>query len=172
MLSAMASGRAIGMVLVVLASLAAVAALLLLRWVDGNRHIALARVGWQDDAGSAWKTEYEPLTASGRDSVRKVRSVGLWELPAECSAQARGERKSVRAVGDDLVDGHTELDRRAVECGRALKVAHGQVFSLVGLVRDQIRNVMVRWLAIRANAVVLDHITVPGRYGACLVSRR
>jgi hypothetical protein len=40
------------------------------------------------------------------------------------------------------------------------------VFSLVGLVRDQIRNSMVRLLANRANAVVLGRIAVPG-FGVC-----
>jgi predicted outer membrane protein len=196
MRSAMTSGRAIGTVLVVLGLVATLAALLLpVQFFDGNRTIALARSGWQDDGKGTWKTEYGPLTPLDRDFIRKVRNAGLWELPAGQSAQERGTRKSVRIVGDHLVDGHTELDRRAIEAGRTLKVslpnqpagknrdylneidrakgddfdqvlvdrlrqAHGVVFGLVGLVRDQTRNSMVRSLATRANAIVLDHITV------------
>ncbi|HWM36518.1 MAG TPA: DUF4142 domain-containing protein [Streptomyces sp.] len=196
MRSAIASGRAIGTVLIVLALAGTLSALLLpIQWFDGNRSIALARSGWQDDGDGTWKTEYGPLTPLDRDFVRKVRSAGLWELPAGRSAQERGGRKSVRIAGDHLVDGHTELDRRAIDAGRTLKIslpnqptgpqqewlnemerskgdefdrvavdrlrrAHGQVFGLVGLVRDQTRNSMVRSLATRANTVVLDHITV------------
>ncbi len=196
MRSAMASGRAIGTVLIVLALMATLAALLLpMQWFEGNRSMALARSGWQDDGRGTWKTEYGPLTPLDRDFLRKVRSAGLWELPAGRSAQERGGRKSVRTAGDHLVDGHTELDRRAVDAGRTMNVplpnqptgpqqkwlnqmelaegdefdrimvdrlrkAHGLVFNLIGLVRDQTRNSMVRSLATRANAVVLDHITV------------
>jgi predicted outer membrane protein len=192
----MTSGRAIGTVLIVLALVATLAALLLpMQWFDGNRSIALARSGWQDDGRGTWKTEYGPLTPLDRDFVRKVRSAGLWELPAGQSARERGERKSIQTVGDHLVDGHTELDRRAIEAGRTMNIAlpnqptgpqqkwldqmdsaqgdkferilvdrlrkaHGLVFNLVGLVRDQTSNSMVRSLATRANAVVLDHITV------------
>lgn len=196
MRSAMASGRAIGTVLIVLGLIATLAALLLpIEFFDGNRSTALARAGWQDDGKGTWKTEYGPLTPMDRDFIRKVRNAGLWELPAGRSAQERGTRKSVRVAGDHLVDGHQELDRRAIECGRIMKVslpntpagknqdyldqinsakgeefdkilvdrlrrAHGEVFGLVGLVRDQTRNSMVRSLATRANTIVLDHITV------------
>jgi predicted outer membrane protein len=196
MRSAMTSGRAIGTVLVVLGLVATLAALLLpVKFFDGNRSMALARAGWQDDGKGTWKTEYGPLTPMDRDFIRKVRNAGLWELPAGQSARERGTTKSVRIVGDHLVDGHEELDRRAIEAGRTLKVslpnqpagknqdyldeidrskgkefdkvlverlrqAHGVVFGLVGLVRDQTRNSMVRSLATRANTIVLDHITV------------
>lgn len=196
MRSAMTSGRAIGTVLVVLGLVATLAALLLpVKFFDGNRSLALARSGWQDDGKGTRKTEFGPLTPMDRDFIRKVRNAGLWELPAGQSAQERGTTKSVRIVGDHLVDGHEELDRRAIEAGRTLKVslpnqpagknqdyldeidrskgkefdkvlverlrqAHGVVFGLVGLVRDQTRNSMVRSLATRANTIVLDHITV------------
>ncbi|WP_314171874.1 DUF4142 domain-containing protein [Streptomyces winkii] len=196
MRSAMMSGRAIGTVLVVLALIGTLAALLIpTTWFEGNRSTALARAGWQDDGKGTWKTEYGPLTPMDRDFIRKVRSAGLWELPAGRSAQERGTTKSVRIAGDHLVDGHTELDRRSVAAGRAMGVSlptqptgsqqeylgdmdrakgkdfdkilvahlrkqHGVVFGLVGLVRDQTRNSMVRSLATRANAIVLDHITV------------
>jgi hypothetical protein len=63
---------------------------------------AFAGAGWQDDGDGRWKTECRP---------------------AYRTAQERGERKSVPTVGDHLVDGQTELDRRAVECGRMSKVS-------------------------------------------------
>jgi len=193
---AVMSGRAVGTVLLVLALVATLAALILPSDLfSGNRASAIARSGWQDDGKGTWKTEYGPLTAMDRDFIRKVRSAGLWELPAGRSAQERGTRKSVRVVGDHLVDGHAELDKRAVTAARAMRVSlptqptgsqqeylddmeqaqgkefdqvlvdhlrkqHGVVFGLVGLVRDQTSNSMVRSLATRANAIVLDHITV------------
>jgi hypothetical protein len=81
--------------------------------------VAFASAGWQDDGDGSWKTEYGP---------------------AYRTAQKRGERKSVPTVGDQFVDGHTELDRQAVKCGRMPKIAapvrrlteapsaHGQAF--------------------------------------------
>jgi len=198
---ALASGRAIGTILVVVALAATLAALLLpIQLFDGNRSVAAARQGWQDDGHGIRNTPYGPLSALDRDFVRKVRLAGLWELPSGRSAQERGGKASVRTVGDHLVHGHTELDRRAVDTGRALGIelpnqpnaqqrgwlsqmdqargaafdrllvnllrrAHGQVFGLIGLVRDQTRNSLVRKLANRANFVVLDHITVLEKTG-------
>lgn len=194
--SGMVTGRAIGTVLVVIALAGTLAALIMPSdMFEGNRASALARAGWQDDGRGTWNTKYGPLTPMDRDFVRKVRAAGLWEGPAGRSAQERGTTKSVRIAGDHLVDGHEELDRRAISASRALKVSlpnqptgsqqkylndmdnatgkdfdkilvahlrkqHGVVFGLVGLVRDQTRNSMVRNLATRANTIVLDHITV------------
>ncbi|HEV7627282.1 MAG TPA: DUF4142 domain-containing protein [Streptomyces sp.] len=196
MRSAETSGRAVGTVLVVLAVVVTLAALLLpVHWFDGNRSIAVARSGWEDDGKGTWKTEYGPLTSLDRDFLRRVRAAALWELPAGRSAKERGTRKSVRTAGDHLIDGHTDLDKRAIKAGRTLDVAlptqraesdqkylddmknsqgkefdevfvndlrkqAGMVFGLIGLVRDQTRNSMVRALTTRANTVVLDHITV------------
>ncbi|WP_181764309.1 DUF4142 domain-containing protein [Streptomyces albidus (ex Kaewkla and Franco 2022)] len=196
MRSAMTSGRAVGTMLIVLAVVGTLAALLLpIHWFDGNRSIAVARSGWQDDGKGTWKTEYGPLTPLDRDFIQKVRAAALWELPAGEAAKERGTRRSVRTAGDHLVDGHTELDKRAIKAGRTLNVPlpseptgdqqaylkeiqnaqgaqfdrvfvndlrrqAGTVFGLIGLVRDQTRNSMVRSLTTRANSVVLDHITV------------
>ncbi|MGW7518266.1 DUF4142 domain-containing protein [Streptomyces sp. NPDC054796] len=192
----LASGRAVGTALVVVALVATLTALLLpLQTFDGNRSVTAARQGWDDDGGGTVSTPYGPLTALDRDFVRKVRLAGLWELPSGREAQERGERESVQTAGDHLVEGHSELDRRSVDAGRALGIslpnqptaqqrgwlaqmnaaqgdaydrtfvnllrrAHGKVFGLVGIVRHETRNSMVRALATRANAVVLDHITV------------
>ncbi|GAA2103307.1 DUF4142 domain-containing protein [Streptomyces albiaxialis] len=192
----LASGRALGTLLVVAALLVTLVALLIpLQTFGGTRSVDASRQGWEDDGMGTMSTPYGPLSALDRDFVRRVRLAGLWELPAGRQAQERGTRASVRTAGTHLVEGHTELDRRAVEAGRALGVdlanqptaqqrgwlsemsrakgdrydrrfanilrrAHGKVFALIGLVRDKTRNSMVRSLATRANAVVLDHITV------------
>ncbi|MCF6523851.1 DUF4142 domain-containing protein [Streptomyces sp. JJ36] len=188
--------RTIGTALIVVSLIATVVSLLLpAQLFNGNRSVAAARQGWIDDGRGTTSTPYGPLTALDRDFVRKVRLAGLWELPAGRQAQERGFRKATRTAGDHLVAGHTELDRRAIEAGRALgislpnqpgekqqqllaemdaaqgeefdrklanilRMAHGKVFQLIAVVRHQTRNSMVRSLADRANAVVLDHITV------------
>lgn len=115
--------RAMGTVLVLLGLVATLAALLVpIYFFDGNRSAAVSRSGWQDDGKGIWKTEYGPLTSLDRDFIRKVRTAGLWELPAGQAAQERSTRKSVRTVGDHLVDGNKELDKRVVQASRTLKV--------------------------------------------------
>lgn len=196
MRSDMTSGRAIGTVVVVISLVGTLAALLMPSdMFEGNRASQLARSGWQDDGKGTWKTKYGPLTALDRDFIRKVRSAGLWELPAGRAAQERGTTEAMRVAGDHLVDGHTELDKAAVKASRAMNVTlpnqptgsqkeylndmfqatgkdfdrvavehlrrqHGIVFGLIGLVRDKTQNSMVRSMATRGNAIVLDHITV------------
>jgi predicted outer membrane protein len=123
MRSATTSERAVGTVLVVLGLVATLAALLLpVQFFDGNRSIALARSGWQDDGKGTWKTEYGPISALDRDFIQKVRSSALWELPAGRAARERAARQSVRTVGDHLVDGDTELDKKAIKTARSLNV--------------------------------------------------
>lgn len=117
------SGRVAGTVLVVLGVVATLAALLIpVYFFDGNRTIALSRAGWQDDGKGTWKTEYGPLTSLDRDFLRSVRSAGLWEVPAGRAAQRSTER-SVRLVGDHVVEGCGELDKRVIEASRTLKVS-------------------------------------------------
>ncbi|SCK09110.1 DUF4142 domain-containing protein [Streptomyces sp. WMMB 322] len=190
------SGRVAGTALVLLGFVATLVSLLVpVYFFDGNRTIALSRAGWQDDGKGTWKTKYGPLTALDRDFLRSVRSAGLWKVPAGRAARERGTQKTVRAVGDRVVEACSDLDKRAIEAGRTLKVTlpnqptdaqrqymseiekakgkkfdevfvnrvrkhDGQMFGLVGLVRDQTRNSMVRSLATKANSVVLDHIAV------------
>jgi predicted outer membrane protein len=196
MRSAVPSARAAGTLLVVLGLVATLAALLVpVYFFDGNRSSAISRNGWEDDGQGTWKTEYGPLTSLDRDFLRRVRAAGLWELPAGRVARERSERTSVRTVGDHLVEGDGELDKRVIQAGRTLRVQlpnrpthdeqkylediekaegdtfdevfvnhlrkqNGGAFGLVGLVRDQTRNSMVRSLATRANTIVLDHIAV------------
>ncbi|QPP10210.1 DUF4142 domain-containing protein [Streptomyces bathyalis] len=118
------SGRVAGTVLVVLGVVATLAALLIpVYFFDGNRSIALSRSGWQDDGKGTWKTEYGPLTSLDRDFLRSVRSAGLWEVPAGRAARERSTKRSVRIVGDHVVEGCGELDKRVIEASRALKVS-------------------------------------------------
>ncbi|MGV4926050.1 DUF4142 domain-containing protein [Streptomyces sp. BHT-5-2] len=191
-----AFGRALATGLVVCALLATLAALLVPVQLFGESAAAATNtVGYEDDGGGTVSTRYGPLSAMDRDFVRKVRLAGLWEMPAGRQAQARGRTAAVRAAGDHLVAGHTELDLRSRQAAQQLGIAlpdrptaeqqgwlgqlgaasdedfgplfaqllrrsHGKVFALVALVRDQTRNSVVRALADRANAVVLDHMTV------------
>ncbi|AWN27424.1 DUF4142 domain-containing protein [Streptomyces libani] len=196
------SGRTIATGLVVAALVATLAALLLPVQLFGETASAATNtVTYDDDGGGTVNTRYGPLTAMDRDFVRKVRLAGLWELPAGRQAQERGQTAAVRTAGATLVAGHTELDRRSIEAGRALGIslpnqpnadqqgwlaqmnaaqgdefaptfaellrrAHGKVFGLVAMVRDQTKNSMVRALANRANDVVLQHITVLEKTGS------
>lgn len=193
--TSLASGRAIGTVLVVSALAATLTALLLPVHLFDNGRVAAAAQGWDDDGKGTVNTSHGPLTALDRDFVRKVRQAGTWELPSGRQAKERSKRPEVLEAGDHLIEGHTELDERSIEVGRTLGIdlpnqpskqqqgwlnqmnaaqgdeydrlfanllrrAHGKVFSLIALVRANTRNSMVRSLATRANAVVLDHITV------------
>ncbi|MFI9027423.1 DUF4142 domain-containing protein [Streptomyces sp. NPDC053560] len=89
-------------------------------------------------------------TELDRLSVRAARDLGM-PLPDEPTAQQQGWLGQLDAVRGQ------EFDRRFAQL---LRRAHGKVFGLVALVRAQSRNAMVRRLATRTNAVVLDHITV------------
>lgn len=81
-----------------------------------------ARPAAEDDGAGIMSTAYGPLTPADRDFVRKVRLAGLWELPAGRQAQQRGTRAAVRTAGEHLVEGHTDLDRQAIQVGQALGV--------------------------------------------------
>ncbi|MGW8375879.1 DUF4142 domain-containing protein [Streptomyces sp. ODS28] len=82
--------------------------------------------------------------------VQDARSLGV-TLPNQPNAQQQGFLAQLETARGGAYDRlFANLLRRA----------HGKVFGLIGLVRDRTRNAMVRSLATRANAVVLDHITV------------
>ncbi|MFD6418828.1 DUF4142 domain-containing protein [Streptomyces sp. NPDC060194] len=72
-------------------------------------------------AGSV-STSWGPLTATDRDFLVKVRLAGLWELPAGQQAIERAPSEAIRAAGDHLVVGHTDLDRRARDVAAQLGV--------------------------------------------------
>jgi predicted outer membrane protein len=124
MTSSMTSGRAAGTGLVVVGLVATLASLLIpIYFFDGNRTVAISRSGWHDDGRGTWKTEYGPLTSLDREFMRDLRTAGLWELPAGRTARERSTRTSVRTMGDHLVDGDTELDKRVIQAARTLKVS-------------------------------------------------
>ncbi|MDJ1132404.1 DUF4142 domain-containing protein [Streptomyces iconiensis] len=83
-------------------------------------------------------------------SVEAGRALGV-DLANQPNRQQRGWLSRLAAVKGDTYDR---------TFANVLRRAHGKVFALIGLVRDKTRNSMVRSLASRANAVVLDHITV------------
>ncbi|MEU5213808.1 DUF4142 domain-containing protein [Streptomyces sp. NPDC020742] len=117
------SGRTIATGLVVAALVATLAALLVPVQLFGETASAATNtVSYDDDGGGTVNTRYGPLSAMDRDFVRKVRLAGLWEMPAGRQAQERGKTAAIRTAGDHLVAGHTELDRRSVEAGRALGI--------------------------------------------------
>ncbi|MET9603584.1 DUF4142 domain-containing protein [Streptomyces sp. NPDC006512] len=87
----------------------------------GTSAVAATAAGDDDGAGTL-STAFGPLTPADRDFVRKVRLAGLWELPAGNQALQRPTRPTVKTAGQHLVEGHTELDRRVLEVGRALGV--------------------------------------------------
>ncbi|UQI45144.1 DUF4142 domain-containing protein [Streptomyces sp. HU2014] len=118
------SQRALGTGLVVFSLAATLLALLIPVHLFGGAGPAAAdaRTTWSDDGQGTTATPFGPLTPLDRDFVRRVRLAGLWEKPAGRLAQEGGTKDAVRMAGDHLVDGHTELDRRSVEVGRALDV--------------------------------------------------
>ncbi|MEU7103724.1 DUF4142 domain-containing protein [Streptomyces sp. NPDC046215] len=118
------SRRALGTGLVVFSLAATLLALVIPVALFGGAEpaAATARTTWSDDGGGVTATNSGPLTPLDRDFIRRVRLAGLWEKPAGRLAQERGTTDAVRMAGDHLVDGHTELDRRSIDVGRALGV--------------------------------------------------
>ncbi|MGW7415459.1 DUF4142 domain-containing protein [Streptomyces sp. NPDC054863] len=98
-----------GTALVVVALLATLAALAFPVWSYADR----TGTGQANLAASTVSTKWGPLSAVDRDLLVKVRLAGLWELPAGQQAIERAPSQSVKAAGDHLVVGHTDLDARA-----------------------------------------------------------
>ncbi|MBT2386394.1 DUF4142 domain-containing protein [Streptomyces sp. ISL-11] len=96
-----------------------------------------------------------------RRSLDAGRDLGI-TMPDRPNAQQQGWLDRMDAARG------TEFDRTFAEL---VRTAHGKVFGLVALVRDRTGNSVVRELATRANAVVLDHITVLENTGLSGVPR-
>lgn len=95
-------------------------------------------------------------TELDRLSIAAGRALGI-QLANQPTPQQQGWLAQMSAAqGDDFPPVFAELLRRA----------HGKVFGLVAMVRDQTKNSMVRSLADKANSTVLDHITVLEKTGA------
>ncbi len=98
-----------GTALIVTALIATLAAPAFPVWSYADR----SGTGQADLAASSVPTKWGPLSAADRDLLVKVRLAGLWELPAGQQAAERAPSQSVKATGDHLVVGHTDLDARA-----------------------------------------------------------
>jgi predicted outer membrane protein len=122
MQSAMTSERTTGgTTLLVLALVATLVSLMLpIYWFDGNRSVAYARAGFQDDNKGTWKNKYGPVTSLDREFLRAVRAASLSELPAGQAAKSQGSSKTVRTLGKQLVDGYTDLDKQILKTGRTI----------------------------------------------------
>ncbi|MFE1289471.1 DUF4142 domain-containing protein [Streptomyces sp. NPDC058751] len=64
------------------------------------------------DPGPLVDTPWGPLSAADRDLVVQVELDGLWETSAGRQAIDRAPTKEVEEAGEQLVAGHTDLDRR------------------------------------------------------------
>lgn len=93
----------------VIATLAAtVGALAFPVWSYADR----AGTGQANLAAGTVNTQWGPLSAADRDLIVRVRLAGLWELPAGQQALERAPNKAIKEVGDHLIVGHTDLDKR------------------------------------------------------------
>ncbi|MFI5805852.1 DUF4142 domain-containing protein [Streptomyces sp. NPDC051561] len=101
--------RVNGTALIITALVATLAALAFPVWSYADR----SGTGQANLAASTVATKWGPLSAADRDLLVKVRLAGLWELPAGQQAIERAPSQSVKAAGDHLVVGHTDLDARA-----------------------------------------------------------
>jgi putative membrane protein len=64
------------------------------------------------DPGPVVSTPWGPLSSADRDLVVQVELDGLWEISAGRQAIDRAPTKAVEEAGDQLVAGHTDLDKR------------------------------------------------------------
>jgi putative membrane protein len=167
----------------VIATLAAtVGALAFPVWSYADR----AGTGQANLAAGTVNTQWGPLSAADRDLIVRVRLAGLWELPAGQQALERAPNKAIKEVGDHLIVGHTDLDKRVRVIAAQLNVelpnqpnaqqqgwlqemtaATGTEYERkFGAVRNSTRNTLVRQLASDANQTVLDHITILEKTGS------
>lgn len=100
--------RVNGTALIVAALVATLGALAFPLWSYADR----SGTGAADLAAGSVPTRWGPLSAADRDFLVKVRLAGLWEIPAGQQAVERAPTRAIRAAGDHLVVGHTDLDQR------------------------------------------------------------
>lgn len=98
-----------GTALIIAALVATLGALAYPVWSYADR----SGTGQANLDASSVATQWGPLSATDRDFLVKVRLAGLWELPAGQQAIQRAPTEAIKATGDHLVVGHTDLDRRA-----------------------------------------------------------
>ncbi|MBP2358294.1 putative outer membrane protein [Streptomyces clavifer] len=107
-----------GTALIIAALLATLGALAYPVWSYSDR----SGTGEANLNASSVATQWGPLSATDRDFLVKVRLAGLWELPAGQQAIERAPSEAMKAAGDHLVVGHTDLDRRARDVAAKLGV--------------------------------------------------
>lgn len=82
--------------------------------------------------------------------IADARQLGI-TLPTTPTVQQQGWLHQIQGAHG------AQFDRTFAQL---VRFSHGKVFALIAAVRDRTENSVVRALATRANAVVLDHITV------------
>lgn len=107
-----------GTALIIAALVATLGALAYPVWSYADR----SGTGQANLNASSVATQWGPLSATDRDFLVRVRLAGLWELPAGQQAIERAPSEAVKAAGDHLVVGHTDLDRRARDVAAKLGV--------------------------------------------------
>ncbi|MFC7302856.1 DUF4142 domain-containing protein [Streptomyces monticola] len=112
------SRRLNGTALIIAALVATLGALAFPVWSYGDR----SGTGEANLDASTIATRWGPLSATDRDLIVKVRLAGLWELPAGQQAIERAPSEAVKAAGDHLVVGHTDLDARVREVAAQLGI--------------------------------------------------
>nr|WP_190849896.1 DUF4142 domain-containing protein [Streptomyces aurantiacus] len=107
-----------GTALVVVALLGTLDALPFPVWSYTGR----AGPGPADLAAGTVPTRWGLLTASDRDLLVRLRLAGLWQLPAARQALERSPGGALKEAADQLITGHTGLDRRVRVVARDLGV--------------------------------------------------
>lgn len=94
-------------------------------------------------------------TVLDRDVIQVAQALRV-RLPNEPNAQQKGWLSQMRAAkGEEFDQTFTDL----------LRSAHGKVLPLVAETRSKTQNTLVRALADRANAIVLDHMQILEKTG-------
>ncbi|MFD4629305.1 DUF4142 domain-containing protein [Streptomyces sp. NPDC058284] len=100
--------RVNGTALIIAALVATLGAIAFPVWSYADR----SGTGPANLAAGSVATRWGPLSAADRDLLVKVRLAGLWEIPAGQQAVERAPTEAIKAAGDHLIVGHTDLDQR------------------------------------------------------------
>lgn len=104
--------------LVIAALVATIGALAFPVWSYADR----SGTGPANLAAGTVATRWGPLSTLDRELVVKVRLAGLWEIPAGQQAMERAPTEAIKAAGDHLVVGHTDLDKRVRDVAAQLNI--------------------------------------------------
>ncbi|OIJ62552.1 DUF4142 domain-containing protein [Streptomyces mangrovisoli] len=118
-----ARGRGLlsGTTVIVTGLAATCAALVYPVWSYADRsHVAVTGASVLSD--QTVQTRYGPLSVLDRELVEQIRLAGLWQLPAGEQAERSGTTDAVRAAGQRLVDGDTDLDAKVRAVAKKLDI--------------------------------------------------